>query len=607
MRRRDLISGWILAAGAAGIGLSASVAAAAERGWVCDADVNIDAKVDVLDLLAVLGDWGTSGGGLGSGGPGTDVNGDGTVDVLDLLLVLKGWGEDCSPPAVSITPVAHVGDPVPGLDDISYAYLIGPLIDDAGNVLFRTFLAGDSIDSTNYVAYLYGPPSGLEVIAWMGQPAPDMGGQVLLKSLDGFKPYISETGWITFMSELSGEGIIEDYNDMAAFAGPPDDLRVVLQGGDQAPGLDEGIIIDVDSWTWFGGLPSDDGTIMFVGTLTGPGVDESNDLAAWLGPRDDLELVYREGMDAPGTEPGVTFWAASMAVYNNASYAFLGILTGDGIDETNKHGRWIGPPGGLELVAREGDPAAGFPEGVIYTTVANLVATNNHGETNVWAQIAGPGITEDDHRVIYAGSPNDLVLVSQTGDPAPEAGPEVEVAKLGNSLINDQREILYKVTYRGASIDDLNKWAIYFGPYESPRLELRDGEHAPFFPLNTKLFYMGGVMSIAAMNDIGDIVAPSEITGPGVPDDADVILWMRHRELERWVPLLGSGTVIDGRTVYAAEPGDIGDGYANKTGGSDGYSQSLNDNRQLAVKLEFTDGTHGIYLIELAEHHWRRR
>ena len=103
-------AGWILTVAIA------MPTAGAGRGWVCDADVNIDAKVDVLDLLAVLGDWNTCGGGLGSGGPGTDVNGDSTVDVLDLLLVLKGWGEDCSPPEVTITPVAHVGDPVPGMD-----------------------------------------------------------------------------------------------------------------------------------------------------------------------------------------------------------------------------------------------------------------------------------------------------------------------------------------------------------------------------------------------------------------------------------------------------------------------------------------------------------
>ena len=52
----------------------------------CPADVTGDGVVDVLDLLAVLGKWGTC--------PGCpeDITGDGVVDVLDLLEVLAAWG-----------------------------------------------------------------------------------------------------------------------------------------------------------------------------------------------------------------------------------------------------------------------------------------------------------------------------------------------------------------------------------------------------------------------------------------------------------------------------------------------------------------------------------
>ena len=52
----------------------------------CPADITGDGVVDVLDLLAVLAAWGSSGGG------GEDVTGDGVVDVLDLLEVLAAWG-----------------------------------------------------------------------------------------------------------------------------------------------------------------------------------------------------------------------------------------------------------------------------------------------------------------------------------------------------------------------------------------------------------------------------------------------------------------------------------------------------------------------------------
>ena len=51
----------------------------------CPPDINGDAVVDVLDLLALLAAWGNP------GGP-ADINGDGIVDVLDLLEVLAAWG-----------------------------------------------------------------------------------------------------------------------------------------------------------------------------------------------------------------------------------------------------------------------------------------------------------------------------------------------------------------------------------------------------------------------------------------------------------------------------------------------------------------------------------
>ena len=100
------------------------------------------------------------------------------------------------------------------------------------------------------------------------------------------------------------------------------------------------------------------------------------------------------------------------------------------------------------------------------------------------------------------------------------------------------------------------------------------------------------------MNDTGDVVAPSMIAGPGVTDDNNAVLWLRHRVLDRWVPLLRSGTTqIDGRTVYAEDAGDLSETYYWQTGGADGDPQSLNDAGTLVASLEFTDGTNGVYLI----------
>ena len=49
----------------------------------CEADLDGDGMVGVIDFLTVLGSW---------GGPGGDANGDGTTDILDFLAVIGSWG-----------------------------------------------------------------------------------------------------------------------------------------------------------------------------------------------------------------------------------------------------------------------------------------------------------------------------------------------------------------------------------------------------------------------------------------------------------------------------------------------------------------------------------
>ena len=47
--------------------------------------MNQDGVVDVNDILALVGAWGSS-------GPLGDINDDGTVNVVDLIMMLKSWG-----------------------------------------------------------------------------------------------------------------------------------------------------------------------------------------------------------------------------------------------------------------------------------------------------------------------------------------------------------------------------------------------------------------------------------------------------------------------------------------------------------------------------------
>ncbi|HRP62836.1 MAG TPA: hypothetical protein PK400_06055 [Phycisphaerales bacterium] len=56
----------------------------------CPADLNGDFRVDVQDLLVLLGAWGSYSGTPCFGSP--DLNDSGVVDVQDLLILLGAWG-----------------------------------------------------------------------------------------------------------------------------------------------------------------------------------------------------------------------------------------------------------------------------------------------------------------------------------------------------------------------------------------------------------------------------------------------------------------------------------------------------------------------------------
>jgi len=54
-------------------------------GSPCPSDVDGNGSVDVSDILAIVGAWGTN-------DASADVNGDGIVNVSDLLEVVSSWG-----------------------------------------------------------------------------------------------------------------------------------------------------------------------------------------------------------------------------------------------------------------------------------------------------------------------------------------------------------------------------------------------------------------------------------------------------------------------------------------------------------------------------------
>jgi hypothetical protein len=227
-----------------------------------------------------------------------------------------------------------------------------------------------------------------------------------------------------------------------------------------------------------------------------------------------------------------------------------------------------------------------------------VTEVNGLGDVAELALIEGPGVTSvDDLVLLVAGEGGLHYVLGREGDEAVDAGPGVYFSSLSTCLLDNHGEAFYLAQLGGEGVTPENQWAVYFGPYVAPRLSMRGRSPAPTF--GRGVFVTNPPHpALAAMNDAGDIVGATLISGPGVTENDNVALWMRHHLLQTWAPLLRSGSELEGRTIYAASAMDLAR-YCPGTGGADGRPQSLNDDGMLVLTVPFADGTFGHFRIHL--------
>ena len=113
------------------------------------------------------------------------------------------------------------------------------------------------------------------------------------------------------------------------------------------------------------------GHTAFRATLTGVGVDATNDEGIWSDRTGSLTLVVRKGSHAPGMDATVKFDVLrSPSLDATGRTEFRAMLVGAGVDATNDQGIWSEASGTLTLVARKGSLAPGVGAGVNFGMAA---------------------------------------------------------------------------------------------------------------------------------------------------------------------------------------------------------------------------------------------
>lgn len=328
--------------------------------------------------------------------------------------------------------VVREGDAAPGA---SAGAVFGELSvgrwNSSGSLAFETALqiGTGGVTSSNDAGIWADVGSGLQLIAREGSPAPGTpSGVVFADSFLG--PELNESGVLAFTGSLktgSGGVSIDSNEGIWLMRGGP--LSLLVREGQQSPGGPAGAVLggsnlDLTNLSY----PEVDtaGYVSFNGHMvvgTG-GVTGSTDTGFWSERSGNLELTYREGMQAPGAVSGVKFFSFGGFPYTNANgrYSDQHTLTGGDVTGIFDNGRGIynDASGELKEIARGGQPAPGTAAGTLFGFLSPP-SFNDAGQSSFFGNLrnAANSIPVTANEGIWSDANGALELIVREGDVAP--------------------------------------------------------------------------------------------------------------------------------------------------------------------------------------------
>jgi hypothetical protein len=293
----------------------------------------------------------------------------------------------------------------------------------------------------------FGNATSFTAIASPGQTAPAGGTYTGLFE----NPEISFDGQVAFAAELS-----------SAFAGvflySNQTVTNVALSGQTAPGV-------AVPFYQFNNSPniSNGGLVTFVANTGGPG--NLGPTGIWTGSVGSLQLVASSISAAPGAGAGATFASFNSSVppvNRDGQLAFRASLQLSGaVTSANDTGIWTNLSGSLQLVAREGNQAPGMPAGVKYGDFGGGQSTNdpvlnNQGIIAFPATLTGSTVSD----AIFGGTPGALAPLVLAGQPV--AGLPASITTLGfyDLDMNASGQIVFYASLSGSQLNQFDSNAI---------------------------------------------------------------------------------------------------------------------------------------------------
>ena len=474
-----------------------------------------------------------------------------------------------------------------------------PALNAAGQTAFFAYISGTGVGPTNHTGIWSEGSGSLELVARMGSQAPGTPTGVTFHNF-GFNSLtfsFAEPPLLNSTGEVAFTNTVsgsgvDNTNNGGIWSGRAGDLDLVAREGDPAPGTSSGIL--------FGNYLTrpalnDARQVAFQAVLTGGDVNSTNNYGIWSGS-DNLDLVTRNGSPAPGTPAGVNFRSVSLSTLNATDQtAFSSSLSGSGVTGANDSGIWLGSAGNLELIAREGSQVPGAANGVNFGSLSAPVI-NAAGQTAFRGEMFGPGVFTTNNAGIWSEGSGNLSLVARSGDQAPGTPDGVLLSSFGNPLINAAGQTAFTAGLAFGGVNSTNNWGIWSDSSGQLELVARSGNQAPGTPDGVN-FAQPDRQYPLVVNAAGQIAFQFSVTGPGVDFTNDQAIWATDQNGELQL-VVREGDVIEVapsvfRTIRTLVFGFANQFGAESTGNEDGRTSGFNDRGQLAFHATFVESGTG--------------
>ena len=208
------------------------------------------------------------------------------------------------------------------------------------------------------------------------------------------------------------------------------------------------------------------GQAAFWGRVWGLGVGAINDEGIWSAQGTIVNIRIREGTPAAGCEPGVVYGAIAEhpALNGNGVLAFTAHLTGAGVTASTNSGVWKLGGKSIQLLGREGSQAPRLPQGVEFAGFSEP-AVNSAGQVAFLARLRGQGVMPSNSQAMFVTDRAGLVYpLLRTGDAFTVGGqPRIideivfdsEASGSGHSQFADSAAggtLIFKLVFRDPSL-----------------------------------------------------------------------------------------------------------------------------------------------------------